>query len=231
MEKSTKILITYDQCMMAEGLEAILSKQNKHAILPLRKNYSDIEGDSAAKQAEIIVVEISAISMDHVEYISHLHQSFPSQKILIVSDSPSRELLQSIFYFIDGYLLRSCSSEQLILAIHEVMETGKYFCSKLLPIIFEKKRKNKHNINLTFREKEVLTLLFTAKGNQEIANTLNISTTTVRTHIKNIRHKFGNITQIQMMRYACDSNSHNGITIPLCPNCRFFCKKNTNNRL
>jgi DNA-binding NarL/FixJ family response regulator len=227
-EKSINILVSYDQCMVAEGLDAILSKHKQFCLSSLRKNNINLHQTISLEQHDLLITEFSNISKLSVDYLIQLHKSLPKLKILVVSDMPPHEFLKSIMNSIDGYLIRSCSSEKLILAIEEIMANGKYICSQLIPVLFEENLQNNHQIELTLREKDILSQLFIAKDNLEIAETLNISQTTVRTHLKNIRNKFGDINQVQMMHYACNKSLHKDNCMPLCPNCKFFCKKANN---
>lgn len=227
-EKSINILVSYDQCMVAEGLEAILSKRKHFILSSLRKNNINLHLTISAEQPDLLITEFSNITKRSIDYLFQLHKTLPKLKILVVSDLPPHEFLKSIMNSIDGYLIRTCSSDKLVLAIEEIMTTGKYICSQLIPVLIEEDSQNNHQIELTEREKEILSQLFIAKDNLEIAETLNISQTTVRTHLKNIRNKFGDINQIQMMHYACNKSLHKDKRIPLCPNCRFFCKKLNN---
>ncbi|WP_372774630.1 response regulator transcription factor [Mangrovibacterium sp.] len=68
-----------------------------------------------------------------------------------------------------------------------------------------------------------MSLWVNSDSNIQIAEKLNISQTTVRTHLKNIHEKFGAGSQIQMMTYACKENLLNGQFSPVCPNCRSYC--------
>jgi DNA-binding NarL/FixJ family response regulator len=214
--------------MVAEGLDAILSKHKQFCLSSLRKNNINLHQTISLEQHDLLITEFSNISKLSVDYLIQLHKSLPKLKILVVSDMPPHEFLKSIMNSIDGYLIRSCSSEKLILAIEEIMANGKYICSQLIPVLFEENLQNNHQIELTLREKDILSQLFIAKDNLEIAETLNISQTTVRTHLKNIRNKFGDINQVQMMHYACNKSLHKDNCMPLCPNCKFFCKKANN---
>lgn len=227
-EKSIDILVSYDQCMVAEGLEAILSKHKQFCLSDLMKNNINLHSTIGTEKPDLLIIEFSNISKRSIDYLIQLHKTLPKLKILVISDVPPHEFLKSIMNSIDGYLIRSCSSDKLILAIHEIMTTGKYICSQLIPVLFEEDSQNNHQIELTLREKEILSQLFIAKDNLEIAETLNISQTTVRTHLKNIRNKFGDINQIQMMHYACNKSLHKDNCMPLCPNCKFYCKKLNN---
>ncbi|MBN2597452.1 MAG: response regulator transcription factor [Marinifilaceae bacterium] len=224
-KNSISILISYDQCMIAEGFQAVLTNHKQFHVYGLRKNKSDLTDFINSNQTDLLIVEIADISKNSIHYINKIHRFLPKLKIIIISGIPPHELLKQLVNITNGYLLRTCSSAKLFLAIKEIFESGKYICSQLIPILFNNDQPSNHNINLTVREKEILSLLFTTKDNSEIAKNLNISQTTVRTHLKNIRNKFGDFNQIQMMRYACNNALHKNDCIPLCPNCKFFCNE------
>jgi len=228
MTKPINISIHYDQLLIAEGLKAVLSNQEQLHVVYLTENKIKVNKTINPPEIDVIIIELSDISRQNIEFVNCLRKSYPNQKLLVVSGSLTRELLESLINIVNGYLLRTCSSDKLILAIHEIFEGRKYLCSQLFPILLEDNHDNGFNIDLTTREREVLSLLYTTKHNLEIAEKLNISQTTVRTHIKNIRHKSGNKNEVQLMRYACNKNLLKDNCIPLCQNCRFFCKKNGN---
>ena len=223
--KHISILISYDQCMVAEGFKAVLSGHEELHVASIKKNGESLTESILANEIDLLIMEIEDISRDSIQIINKIHTEFPQVKILVISSTPPHELLKPLITIINGYLIRSCSSDKLFLAIHEIFESGKYICSKLISILFKDDEKDNFNIQLTAREKEILFLQFTLKDNCEISKRLHISTTTVRTHLKNIRYKFGDFNQIQMLRYACNKNLHKKQCLPLCPNCRFFCKQ------
>ncbi|MCZ4696052.1 DNA-binding response regulator [Ancylomarina euxinus] len=225
MIKPINISIYYDQLLVAEGYKAVLSGHKQFHISNLIENDVDILKKIKYNETDLLIIEFSDITKENITYINHLHKSLPSQKLLIISGSITHKFINPLIKIIDGYLLRTCSSEKLILAIHEIFEGRKYLCSQLIPILLEDNHENGFKIDLTSREREVLSLLYTTKHNSDIAEKLNISQTTVRTHLKNIRQKCGNKNEVQLMRYACNKNLLKDNCIPLCPNCRFFLQK------
>ncbi|WP_018211228.1 response regulator transcription factor [Desulfitobacterium hafniense] len=56
--------------------------------------------------------------------------------------------------------------------------------------------------SLTYREKEVLRLRAKGYSSKKIAATLNIETTTVRTHLKHIYSKLGVSSQIELIQFV-----------------------------
>ena len=57
-------------------------------------------------------------------------------------------------------------------------------------------------VSLTRRELEVLKRLAKGQTTRNIANELNISSTTVKNHIKHILRKFGAHTRLEAIRFA-----------------------------
>ncbi len=218
-----RVLISFNQQLVADGLSAILSKskgfhlcgQLKHKTFPLNK--------LSEYGADVLILELCDMSVKNIEFVKQVHQSNPELKLLVISCPISHTFLEEIMHFTNGYLLRTCSSEKLYQAINEICESGKYLCPQLIDTLLKDDHKDLVEIELTARENEVLALWFILNSNVEIADQLNISNATVRSHIKNIRQKFGNASQLQMMIYACQENILPGKFTPMCPNCRSFC--------
>ena len=218
-----RVLISFDQRLVADGLSAILSRykdfylcgQLKHKTVPLE--------ELSEYGADVLIIELCDMSVKNIEFVRQVHQSNPELKLLIVSCPVSHTFLEELMHFCNGYLLRTCSSEKVIRAITEICESGKYLCPQLIDTLLKDDHKDMVEIELTARENEILALWFTLNSNLEIADQLNISSATVRSHIKNIRQKFGNASQLQMMIYACQENILPGKFKPMCPNCRSFC--------
>lgn len=221
--ESIRILIAYDQQLVADGLKEILFKQKEFNFLESVNNDQDIFDVVNQLTPDLIVFEFLFWKTKYNETMSKFRQMFPDVKILIISELVSQEILKSIMPFINGYLLKTCSSEKLILAIHEVIVSGKYLCPKAIDEYFKCTRTVSNDSELTSREKEILCSWMESKGNNEIADNLNISESTVRTHLNNIRQKLGNLNHLEMMIYACKQNIMNRNFRPICPNCRSFC--------
>lgn len=221
--ETIKIVIAFDQQIVADGLEAILSKQNDISVAGLVENDGDIFSLIPQLNPDIILFEFFVWMAKYPDLMTKLNSLFPELKILIITESISHDIMKLIMPSINGFLLKTCSSEKLILAIHEIFTSGKYLCPKALDEYFNCQRTVKNDSQLTIREKEVLCTWIESKGNDEIADNLNISRSTVRTHMNNIRQKLGNLNHLQLMIYACRQNIMNRNFRPICPNCRSFC--------
>ena len=108
-------------------------------------------------------------------------------------------VLKSIQAGADGYLLKGSSKEEFLKALHTVANGGKYFSGDISSILIgqltnpvltaEPKQSLGEDQLITKREKEILKLLLTGKGNKEIAEALDISKRTAEVHRFNLMKK------------------------------------------
>lgn len=221
--KTIKVVIVFDEQLVADGLKCILSGQKNINVLSLVMNDENIFQLVPDLNPDIIIFEFSKWMGNYPKLMKKFHSTFPLLNILIISESVSHEIIKDIMPSISGYMVRTCSSEKVILAVNEIFKSGKYLCPKVLDEYFTCTRTVKSDSILSHREKEVLCTWIESKDNNEIAENLNISRSTVRTHMNNIRQKLGNLNHLQLMIYACRQNILNQNFRPVCPNCRSFC--------
>lgn len=109
-----------------------------------------------------------------------------------------------------GYVLKDSPKDELVKAIKEVANGGKYFASEVSQLMVSSyvtkagdfaKPKKKSN-SLTNREVEIIRLLSDGLSNQKIADMLGISHRTVDTHRTNIMQKVKVKNVAELVKYA-----------------------------
>ena len=120
--KAIKIVIAFDQQLLVDGLEAILSKQKDIIVVALVSNKEDIFETITQLKPDLIIFEYMFWSTKYTDLMSRLHSMFSDLKILIISELVSHDIIRSILPFINGYLITTCSSEKMCL----------FLCNRLL---------------------------------------------------------------------------------------------------
>ena len=111
---------------------------------------------------------------------------------------------------VNGIFNKDCSQQQLVKGLSGIFE-GEFWLSRRLMAQYlertrSKPRKVTHNANiLTKREKQILRLTATGATNTEIAEHLNVSMHTVKTHIYNLFKKISVSNRIQAVNWAKDN--------------------------
>ena len=207
LDNRTQIVIGYSTNLFSEGLESIIDELD---------NYTFIEsaplGDRLIKVLErlnfsdVLLVEMKCPRTNDLNYLRSLCERFPSVRALLISGNPHNSMISRLLESgIEGYLLNSCTRNDLISALDKMRDGGSYFCPAITKNLLSANREAQHekDITLTMRETEVLGMLVNCQTNIEIASDLGLSENTVKTHRKNIQTKFGVNNLLGMVRYAC----------------------------
>lgn len=204
------IAIAYTTRLFAEGLETLINDLEDYNVtftIPLGKELFKILESMASDH--ILILEVNCPGMRDLDHINKLSESFPLLKLLLLSLLPRTNIgIDLIESGISGYLLKSCTKEDLVSALNKIVTDKPYICSDITQNLFTGKNKYQAagNYTLTDREKEILSLLVSSHTNKQIARKLNLSENTVKTHRRNIHAKFGVNNLLGMVRYACRSN-------------------------
>ena len=145
------------------------------------------------KQPDVLILDLQLPGANGIEIIKRLQQHKPVVPVLVFSNSIAPAHITSALQSgALGYLSKYAESGVFLEAVHTVAK-GKAF---LTPEISDILIKSLHESTdteaiqqLTQREKEILNYLADGMNNAQIAERLNISPKTVRSHISNMMKK------------------------------------------
>ena len=191
MPESIRILIVDDHAVVRKGLAMVLRLEADLEIIGEAENGR--VGLEAAKRLspDIALVDLVMPEMDGQEMALALRKSNPDIKIMMLTGTEVDDRVYDLVAAgIEGYVLKNIEPGELVRAIHAVMRGEAY----LHPDVMKKivRQMQPHNVSiiaLTPREMEILEHMATPNTYKQIANQLNISEETVRTHAKNILEK------------------------------------------
>lgn len=112
---------------------------------------------------------------------------------------------------VEGIITKQCSKEEIVTAIDTTVKRERFFCGKVLSLLFDQKNKGysvaqpKINV-LSPREKEVLSLITKGHTTQRIAEILHLSVHTINSHRKSILKKFNLKSPVELIVYALENN-------------------------
>jgi len=145
---------------------------------------------------QVILMDISMPGMSGIECTSQIKRRLPETQILMVTVHNDHDrVFQALKAGASGYLLKRSTPAELREAIREVLRGGGPMSGEVARLVIETFHKapaaaaNPEQVQLTAREQEVLEQVSQGFANKEIADRLNISFDTVRTHLKHIYEK------------------------------------------
>lgn len=143
---------------------------------------------------DIILLDIVMPAMSGVEVAKWLFENKKEIKVLALTmEEDDNSVIQMLQYGVKGYLLKNISSEELHLALEQVVKYGYYYTPIITGNIhrqIEKKILHRNVPDMSEREKELLDYLCTDLSYAEISKKVFLSESTVDTYRARLFEKF-----------------------------------------
>ena len=142
-------------------------------------------------KVDVVLMDINLPGENGIETVARLKGKNPDVQFLMCTsfDDPQRTF-DSLAAGATGYLLKNISPDKLRDAIREIHNGGSPMSPEIARLVVasfgRKPKQNDLLKTLSAREQEVLILLSEGFQYKEIADKLNVSIETIRTHIRNI---------------------------------------------
>jgi DNA-binding NarL/FixJ family response regulator len=211
-----RILLVDDQALVRAGFRMILDAETEMEVVGEASDGREAIDQVRALRPEIVLMDIRMPELDGLEATRRILASGDeAPKILMLTTFDLDEYVyEALRAGASGFLLKDTPPEQLVAAI-EVISQGEALLSPTITrrVISEfvkgtgpKPQAQFPRLqDLTAREREVLTLIARGLSNAEIAKTLFVSETTVKTHVARILMKLGLRDRVQAVVLAYES--------------------------
>jgi len=204
-----KILLCEDHQIVIDGLFSIFKNHTDYCIVDSVKNGKDVIPYVKATSPDIILLDLNLPEKNGLILLKEIKDDFPEIKVIVLTmynkESVVNEVIKNDG---DGFLLKNCSTEELIEALDCVFKSSTFYRGKGItkaPPSFEGDTFYK-KIQITRREKEIIFELIQGLSVPLISKKLFISVHTVETHKKNIFKKLNIHNSIDLVKFANESN-------------------------
>lgn len=207
-----KLLICDDHAVVRSGLKMLL-----HGRYNIEVVGEASEGDEAIAlvetcQPNVVLMDLSMPhGKDGMTASKELKAKYPHVNILILTMHDDEQyLFQAIKVGASGYILKNAPHEELVGALEAVARGEAYLypsaTKRLMHEFLQQKAVepvlDQTYLQLSEREREVLSWLAKGYANKEIAQALFISVKTVEAHKSNVMEKLGIKTRPELIKYA-----------------------------
>ncbi len=191
----TKVVIYEDNQVFRESLIRLLTANPSFEVAGDFQNCNDVEAEIKVLHPDVVLMDIQMPGVNGLKGLDII-RSFSSEVkvIMLTVFEDNQHIFEAICRGANGYLLKHSTPPQLFGAIDEVLKGGApltpSIASRVLMLLSGKKIAAASNeYQLTPREREILESLVDGNSYKMIGASLQISTETVKTHIKKIYEK------------------------------------------
>lgn len=205
-----KIFIADDHALIREGFKKLIDREMGMQVVGEAKDSMEVLSKLRDTACDVLVLDLSMPGKNGLELLKDLREITPDLKILILTMHPEeRYAIRCLRAGASGYLTKGGAPKELIKAIRRVVEGRKYISETLaehLAVELDTNRTTLDHEKLSDREYEVFALLVDGKSTAEIAEKLNISSSTVNTYRMRIFEKMGTSSVAELVQYAIRNN-------------------------
>lgn len=191
-----RILIAEDHTMVRAGIRALLEKIGDIKILGEASNGQEAVDMTEALKPDVLIMDIMMPRMNGIQAAEQLRMRKSTTYILLLSMYADEGLVyQALQSGVNGYVLKSSVSDELVQAVREIASGRKFLSSPISEIVMENAFKPRPTseldplASLSPREKEIMQLIAEEHTSVEIAGFLSISEKTVEKHRANLMEK------------------------------------------
>ena len=214
-----RVLLVDDDDLMRAGLKAVISSDANSEVVGEAANGRIAVDQVRALDPDLVLMDVRMPDLDGISATRELLAASPEVKVVILTTFEQDDyIFDAINAGASGFLLKRTRPEELLAAIHTVAAGDSLLSPSVTRIVIERMAhqptpaiaSDQGLDELTPREREVLGLVARGLSNNEIAATLVIEESTVKTHIKRILLKLHLRDRIQAVILAYET----GLTQP-----------------
>ncbi|KAB1930657.1 response regulator transcription factor [Micromonospora sp. ALFpr18c] len=201
-----RVAIADDQHLVRDGFSQILRSQpDIHVAAEAADGRQLLDAVRRDPRIDVALVDIRMPVLDGLHATREMAAIPHAPAVIIVTTfDDDAYVLDAIASGARGFLLKRSSAQDLLSAVRTVAAGGAILSAEITGAVLERVRStgpatrvNLAAYQLTARETDVLTLIGAGLNNDEIAKSLHLSMSTVKTHVANVLAKTGSRDRVR----------------------------------
>lgn len=205
MATPIKLVIVDDHKIIRDGLKAIIKPEKDINVVGDLESGEDLMAFLESNPVDVILLDMHLPRKDGIEITKDVKALYPKAKILIHTMSELIEEIEVVVKLgVNGYILKTAGSEELISAIKLVAHGSSYFSNSVMNSFIRSALDGRVNPvrNLTPTELLILNLIYQEKDHDHIAVEMEITKGTLKNHLRNMYRKLNVKSEVGLIKYA-----------------------------
>jgi DNA-binding NarL/FixJ family response regulator len=194
-----RVLLVDDHALLRTGVANIINQEPDLRVVAEAGN--GLEAIEAYEQhrPDVMLLDLRMPVLEGVEVVRRVRERDPGARVIVLTTyDTDDEITRALKAGAKAYVLKDISADNLVSCIRDVL-AGKTY---IAPAAAAKLAEGVTRVQLTPRELATLKLLADGKANKEIANALEISERTVKSHLGHLFEKLGVTSRTEAVKIA-----------------------------
>jgi DNA-binding NarL/FixJ family response regulator len=208
-----RLLLVEDNRILRESIASMFKKRADMHVVGNISSSGDIEQTIGKLKPDIILIDLMLANQNSLELVKLIREQFKEIEIIVMGLIPTQKAFSEyIEAGVVGFVLKEADTARFVKTILKVNRGLKVLPPLLTGSLFSELVKNvvsgsnsssiDRSSRMTKRELEVKELIAEGFTNKEIAQKLDFSTYTVKSHVHNILKKLSLSTRVQIAKHV-----------------------------
>lgn len=208
-----RIMIVDDHAMLRGGLKRFLSVYPDFELVGEAGDGEEAVALFRQQRPDVILMDLKLPDFDGAQATQTILAEAPETKIIALTSFQEQDLIERVLKAgAISFLMKNVSAEELAQAIRAAYAGRSTLTPEAMQVLLQPSKQNSSlGVDLTDREREVLSLIVAGFSNPEIGKHLSISLATVKFHVSVILSKLGASNRAEAVSLAWQ---HNLIDLP-----------------
>ncbi len=211
MRKATIFLIE-DNRFLRDGVRALINKQPDLKVVGATGGNHNTLDQVRRLKPQVVLIDLGLRDENGLQIVSTLREELPQTRVIGMGLIPSQgDVIEFVEAGAAGFVLKNATVPDILATIRAVLRGIEIIPPLLTESLFtyvidHALRTGKRSLidasRISNREREIIVLVSEGLTNKEIAQRLNLSTYTVKSHIHNILEKMALHSRLEIATYS-----------------------------
>jgi two-component system, NarL family, invasion response regulator UvrY len=205
MSARIRVMLADDHAVVRAGYRFLLENVQDIEVVAEAASGEDALVKFEQVKPDILVIDLTMPGIGGMEAIRRLRVAHPEARILVFSMHENSALVEHALQAgVSGYISKNSSPESLVTAVRRIAAGHIYIDSELAQnLVVQQSRGQREALaGLSTRELQILRLFAEARGVEEIAASLSLSSKTIANYLTQIKDKLNVTSSAELVRLA-----------------------------